>query len=60
MLGQVPAVFLFTEYWSDDISGLYMGVFVGYLFLAIILGVMAARSDFKYYAKKALERVEAA
>mmetsp|Transcript_21434 Transcript_21434/g.32011 ORF Transcript_21434/g.32011 Transcript_21434/m.32011 type:complete len:502 (-) Transcript_21434:195-1700(-) len=59
-LGQVPAVFLFTEYWSDDISGLYMGVFVGYLFLVIILGVMTARSDFKYYAEKALERVEAA
>lgn len=60
LIGQVPAVYLFTEYWRDDLRGLYMGVFVGYFFLAILLSVMTLRSDFKYYAHKALERVEAA
>jgi MATE family multidrug resistance protein len=38
---QVPAVTLLTRYWRDDLVGLYYGMAVGYLVLAILYGWVA-------------------
>jgi MATE family multidrug resistance protein len=35
---QVPAVFLLTRYWRNDLIGLYYGMAAGYLVLAILYG----------------------
>jgi multidrug resistance protein, MATE family len=38
---QVPAVILLTTYWRDDLIGLYYGMAVGYLVLALLYGWVA-------------------
>lgn len=35
---QVPGVILLTKYWRDDIVGLYWGMGIGYLVLALLYG----------------------
>lgn len=34
--GQVPAVFLCTQYWRHDLVGLYTGMAIGYALLVIL------------------------
>lgn len=36
--GQVPAVFLCTSYWRNDLIGLYTGMVVGYGVLVLLYG----------------------
>jgi MATE family multidrug resistance protein len=55
---QVPAVFLMTKYWRNDLTGLYWGMSVGYLVLAILYGVIVLSSDWKKYAELARQRSE--
>lgn len=57
--GQVPAVFLCTTYWRDDLVGLYTGMAIGYFMLVILYGVIVYRSDWAKYAELAQERSEA-
>jgi Na+-driven multidrug efflux pump len=55
---QVPAVYLFTKYWRDDIAAVYWGMAVGYAALASLYTVLVVRSDWKVYAQMARERSE--
>ncbi len=41
--GQVPAVFLLTKYWRNDLVGLYTGMAIGYILLAILYAVIVLR-----------------
>eukprot|EP00529_Nitzschia_sp_RCC80_P018861 CAMPEP_0113510598 /NCGR_PEP_ID=MMETSP0014_2-20120614/38225_1 /TAXON_ID=2857 /ORGANISM="Nitzschia sp." /LENGTH=514 /DNA_ID=CAMNT_0000406567 /DNA_START=103 /DNA_END=1647 /DNA_ORIENTATION=- /assembly_acc=CAM_ASM_000159 len=56
--GQVPGVILLTTYWRNDLVGLYWGMAIGYFFLTILYGLIAARSDWEHYAHMAQERAE--
>ena len=38
---QVPAVFLFTTFWRDDLVGLYTGMAVGYAVLVVLYSAIA-------------------
>ena len=58
-LGQVPGVYFLTKYWRDDLIGLYSGMSIGYILLAILYGILAYRSDWQLYADIALRRSEA-
>mmetsp|Transcript_7185 Transcript_7185/g.10500 ORF Transcript_7185/g.10500 Transcript_7185/m.10500 type:complete len:498 (+) Transcript_7185:180-1673(+) len=55
---QVPAVFLLTKYWRNDLVALYTGVCIGYVVLVILYGAMVLRSDWKTYADLARQRAE--
>lgn len=55
---QVPGVYFLTKYWRDDLIGLYSGMAIGYVMLAILYGVLAYRSDWQKYADIALRRSE--
>jgi len=57
-LGQVPATIICTAYWRNDLTGLYTGVFIGYLLLTVLYSYMTYTSDFKHYALMAMKRVE--
>mmetsp|Transcript_13453 Transcript_13453/g.17617 ORF Transcript_13453/g.17617 Transcript_13453/m.17617 type:complete len:506 (+) Transcript_13453:155-1672(+) len=57
-LGQVPAVYICITYWRNDLSGLYTGVAIGYIFLTCVYACMTFTSDFAHYANMALKRVE--
>ena len=41
--GQVPAVLLLTKYWRNDLVGLYTGMAIGYIILAILYSVIVLR-----------------
>lgn len=41
--GQVPAVLLLTKYWRDDLVGLYTGMAIGYIMLAILYSIIVFR-----------------
>mmetsp|Transcript_3241 Transcript_3241/g.7117 ORF Transcript_3241/g.7117 Transcript_3241/m.7117 type:complete len:504 (+) Transcript_3241:125-1636(+) len=56
--GQVPAVWVCTQYWRDDLVGLYTGMAFGYFVLTILYSVIVLRSDWVKYAKLAQERSE--
>eukprot|EP00526_Cylindrotheca_closterium_P011603 CAMPEP_0113634170 /NCGR_PEP_ID=MMETSP0017_2-20120614/17790_1 /TAXON_ID=2856 /ORGANISM="Cylindrotheca closterium" /LENGTH=491 /DNA_ID=CAMNT_0000544853 /DNA_START=49 /DNA_END=1524 /DNA_ORIENTATION=- /assembly_acc=CAM_ASM_000147 len=58
-VGQVPAVFICTTYWRDDLVGLYTGMAIGYFMLVILYGIIVYRSDWARYAELAQERSEA-
>ena len=55
---QVPAVYLLTFYWRDDLTGLYTGMAIGYAALAVLYGWIVGTSDWDYYARLAVERSE--
>lgn len=56
--GQVPAVFLLTKYWRNDLNGLYYGMAIGYGVLVILYSYIVISSDWKKYAEIAHERSE--
>ena len=56
---QVPAVIFFTQYWRDDLVGLYTGMAVGYGVLVILYSTIAFTSDWHKYAELARARSEA-
>ena len=58
-LGQVPAVFLCTRLWRDDLVGLYAGTALGYALLLCMQAWLLAHSDWNKYAREARERSEA-
>jgi len=58
-VGQVPAVFLCTLYWRNDLVGLYTGVSLGYLLLVLLLGVIILRMDWEEVAREAQARSKA-
>jgi len=41
--GQVPAVLFLTKYWRNDLIGLYTGMAIGYIILAILYSVLVLR-----------------
>ena len=41
--GQVPAVLFLTKYWRNDLVGLYTGMAIGYLILAILYAAIVVR-----------------
>ncbi|KAG7338049.1 MATE efflux family protein [Nitzschia inconspicua] len=55
---QVPAVYLCTTYWRNDLTGLYTGMCIGYGVLVILYSAIASMSDWKKYAKLAYQRSE--
>lgn len=55
---QVPAVFVLTSYWRDDLIGLYSGMAIGYLVLAFLYGFITFTSDWEMYATLARQRSE--
>ena len=55
---QVPAVYVLTYFWRDDLVGLYYGMAIGYAALVLLYGWIVATSDWDYYAKMAMERSE--
>lgn len=55
---QVPAVVLLTQFWRDDLVGLYWGMVVGYLVLAGLYAWIVVRSDWQLYAQLARQRSE--
>jgi MATE family multidrug resistance protein len=55
---QVPAVYLCTTYWRDDLVGLYWGMTIGYFALALLYGVIVFTSDWRRYAELSRERSE--
>ncbi|GKY92659.1 hypothetical protein MPSEU_000235900 [Mayamaea pseudoterrestris] len=55
---QVPAVFLCTSYWRDDLAGLYWGMTIGYFALAVLYGAIVFTSDWKKYAELSRQRSE--
>ena len=55
---QVPAVFLLTRYWRDDLVGLYYGMAIGYFALALLYGSIVVFTDWKKYAELARQRSE--
>ena len=40
---QVPAVFLLTKYWSNDLIGLYTGMAIGYFILTSLYSSIVLR-----------------
>jgi MATE family multidrug resistance protein len=57
---QVPAVVLLTKYWRNDLTGVYWGMTIGYLVLAILYSWVTFTSDWKHYADLARQRSEVA
>jgi len=57
-IGQVPAVFVFVEYWQHDLQGLYYGMTIGYALVTVLLLGVIANSDWEYYAQEARKRSE--
>jgi len=57
-VGQVPAVWLFVEYWEHDLKGLYYGMTIGYCLVCVLLLGVISTSDWELYAKQAQERSE--
>lgn len=55
---QVPAVFVMTTYWRNDLVGLYWGMAIGYMMLCFLYGYIAFTSDWDYYATVARNRSE--
>ncbi len=41
--GQVPAVLILTRYWRNDLVGLYTGMSIGYIILAILYSIIVLR-----------------
>ena len=41
--GQVPAVLFMTKYWRNDLVGLYTGMAIGYIILAILYSILVLR-----------------
>lgn len=58
-LGQVPAVFLFTRFWRNDLTACFAGVAAGYALLCGLLLTMVVRSDWAKFAAEAQQRVAA-
>jgi len=56
---QVPGVLLCTQFWRDDIYGLFCGVAIGYATLDVILLYFVVTTDFQTYADQAKLRSEA-
>lgn len=56
--GQVPAVLILTKYWRNDLVGLYTGMSIGYIILAILYSIIVLRSDWVKYAEMAQVRAE--
>ncbi|VEU40530.1 unnamed protein product [Pseudo-nitzschia multistriata] len=56
--GQVPAVFILTTYWRNDLVGLYTGMAIGYFLLTILYSIIVIRSDWEKYAEIAQRRSE--
>mmetsp|Transcript_30909 Transcript_30909/g.51442 ORF Transcript_30909/g.51442 Transcript_30909/m.51442 type:complete len:342 (+) Transcript_30909:536-1561(+) len=56
--GQVPAVLLLTNYWRNDLVGLYTGMAIGYFFLAILYAYIVLQSDWAKYAEMTQKRSE--
>lgn len=55
---QVPAVLLFTQFYRNDLYGLFTGVAVGYSFLDLLLMWVVFTTDWEFYAMEALQRSE--
>lgn len=55
---QVPAVYVLTYFWRDDLVGLYTGMLIGYFALVFLYGWIVWTSDWDYYAQMAVERAE--
>lgn len=55
---QVPAVFLLTTYWRNDLVALYTGVSIGYFVLVILYGSMVLGSDWEAYAVSPMHYLE--
>jgi len=56
--GQVPAVYILTTYWRNDLNGLYWGIAIGYFILTVLYSVIVIRSDWLKYAELAQIRSE--
>jgi len=56
--GQVPAVWLCTKYWRNDLTGLYTGMAIGYFLLTILYSLIVLKSDWVKYAEMAQARSE--
>lgn len=56
--GQVPAVFLLTKYWRNDLIGLYTGIAIGYIILTILYARIVLQSDWVKYAEETQIRSE--
>jgi hypothetical protein len=41
--GQVPAVFILTKYWRNDLVGLYTGMAIGYFILTVLYSLIVLR-----------------
>lgn len=39
----MPAVLLLTKYWRDDLIGIYTGMAIGYIMLAILYSIIVFR-----------------
>jgi multidrug resistance protein, MATE family len=57
-VAQVPAVIILTTYWHNDLIGLYYGMAIGYLVLAILYSYIVITSDWDKYAIIARRRSE--
>jgi Na+-driven multidrug efflux pump len=55
---QVPGVVLLTNFWRNDLVGLYYGMVVGYGVLTVLYGWMVINSDWKQFAILARQRSE--
>ena len=41
--GQVPAAYLLTKYWQNNLFGLYSGMAIGYASLSVLYGIIVYR-----------------
>mmetsp|Transcript_23732 Transcript_23732/g.32674 ORF Transcript_23732/g.32674 Transcript_23732/m.32674 type:complete len:508 (-) Transcript_23732:78-1601(-) len=55
-VGQVPAVVLLTQYWRNDLVGLYTGCAIGYTLLVVLYSWLVLTSDWQKYADEARVR----
>jgi multidrug resistance protein, MATE family len=55
---QVPGVIVMTNYWRDDLVGLYSGMAIGYFVLAVLYGSIVVGSDWDKHALEARRRSE--
>jgi Na+-driven multidrug efflux pump len=56
---QVPGVVVLTNYWRDDLVGLYWGMTLGYFVLCILYAWITFTCDWEHYAIMARQRSEA-
>jgi len=56
--GQVPGVYFLTTRWRNDLYGLYSGMAIGYLLLAVLYSILVYTSDWKKYSDIAMVRAE--